>query len=57
VAIITKKLELDSEYVSTVLGTADDNLRVLNNLIDADLFARGTTVTVTGPDYEVARAV
>nr|WP_168926442.1 PhoH family protein [Corynebacterium striatum] len=38
------------------MGSADDNLRVLNNLLDADLFARGTTVTVTGPDYEVARA-
>ncbi len=56
VPIITKKFELDSAYVATVLGSADDNLRVLNNLLDADLFARGTTVTVTGPDYEVARA-
>ncbi|WP_311518919.1 PhoH family protein [uncultured Corynebacterium sp.] len=54
--IITKKFELDSVYVATVLGNADDNLRVLNNLLDADFFARGTTVTVTGPDYEVARA-
>lgn len=56
VPIITKKFELDSAYVATVLGSADDNLRVLNNLLDADLFARGTTVTVTGPDYDVARA-
>jgi len=39
-----------------VLGSADDNLRVLNNRLDADLFARGNVVTVTGPDYEVARA-
>ncbi|WP_293770499.1 PhoH family protein [uncultured Corynebacterium sp.] len=54
--IITKKFEVDSVYVATVLGTADDNLRVLNNLLDVDLFARGTTVTVTGPDFEVARA-
>jgi len=56
VPIITKKCELDSAYVSTVLGSADDNLRVLNNRLDADLFARGNVVTVTGPDYEVARA-
>lgn len=55
-AIITKKFELDSAHIATVLGTADDNLRVLNNLLDADLFARGTTVMATGPDYEVARA-
>ena len=54
--IITKKCELDSAYVSSVLGRADDNLRVLNNRLDADLFARGNVVTVTGPDYEVARA-
>ncbi|MDU4729180.1 PhoH family protein [Corynebacterium kefirresidentii] len=54
--IITKKCELDSAYVSSVLGSADDNLRVLNNRLDADLFARGNIVTVTGPDYEVARA-
>ncbi|MEO5309366.1 PhoH family protein [Corynebacterium sp. c3Ub_189] len=54
--IITKKCELDSAYISSVLGSADDNLRVLNNRLDADLFARGNVVTVTGPDYEVARA-
>ena len=54
--IITKKCELDSAYVSSVLGSADDNLRVLNIRLDADLFARGNVVTVTGPDYEVARA-
>ena len=54
--IITKKCELDSAYVSSVLGSADDNLRVLNNRLDADLFSRGNVVTVTGPDYEVARA-
>lgn len=47
---------MDSAYVAAVLGTADANLRVLNNQLDADLFARGTTVTITGPDYEVARA-
>ena len=57
VPIITKKCELDSAYVSIVLGSADDNLRVLNNRLDADLFARGNVVTITGPDYEVARAV
>lgn len=55
--IITKKCEIDSAYVSSVLGSADDNLRVLNDRLDADLFARGNIVTVTGPDYEVARAV
>src|SRR5699024_9408938 len=55
-AIITRKFDVDSAYTSSVLGIADDNLRVLNNLLDVDLFARGNVVTVTGPDYEVARA-
>src|SRR5699024_3797612 len=56
VAIITKKFNVDSAYTSAVLGPADENLRVLNNLLDVDLSARGNVVTVTGPDYEVARA-
>ncbi|MBK4144963.1 AAA family ATPase [Corynebacterium macginleyi] len=55
--IITKKCEIDSAHASSVLGSADDNLRVLNDRLDADLFARGNIVTVTGPDYVVARAV
>src|SRR5699024_457823 len=53
---VREKFDVDSAYTSAVLGTADDNLRVLNNLLDVDLFARGNVVTVTGPDYEVARA-
>ena len=55
-AIITRKFELDSAYLATVLGTADENLRVLNNQLDADIFARGHVITVTGPAHEVARA-
>ncbi|QNE89979.1 PhoH family protein [Corynebacterium incognita] len=55
-AITTGKFELDTAYVSTVLGTADENLRVLTNLVDVDIFARGHQVTVTGPAHEVARA-
>ncbi|WP_293774947.1 PhoH family protein [uncultured Corynebacterium sp.] len=54
--IITTKFDLDSAYLATVLGPADDNLRVLGNLVGVDLFARGTTITAAGPDYEVARA-
>ncbi|QPK78614.1 PhoH family protein [Corynebacterium lizhenjunii] len=55
--IISRNVELNPAHVATVLGTADENLRVLNNVLDADLFARGTTVSITGPDFEVARAV
>ncbi|MEJ5998487.1 PhoH family protein [Corynebacterium sp. H130] len=53
--IITQNYVLDETHASTVLGIADDNLRVLENLIPADIFVRGTEVTLTGPDYEVAR--
>lgn len=53
--IITQSYVLDETYAQTVLGVADDNLRVLENLIPVDIFVRGTEVTLTGPDYEVAR--
>jgi len=55
--VITNTVELDTAYAQAVLGINDENLRVLNNLIDADLFARGHLVRVTGPGHEVARAV
>ena len=55
--VITRKVELDSAYTQQVLGINDENLRVLDNQIDADFHARGHIVTVTGPDHEVARAV
>jgi len=57
VQVITRKIELDSAYTQSVLGVNDENLRVLDNQIDADFHARGHIVTVTGPDHEVARAV
>jgi phosphate starvation-inducible PhoH-like protein len=55
--VITRKVELDSAYAQSVLGINDENLRVLDNQIDADFHARGHIVTLTGPDHEVARAV
>ena len=55
--VITRKVEVDSAYVQAVLGINDENLRVLDNLIDADFHARGHVIRVTGPDHEVARAV
>ncbi|WP_448860345.1 PhoH family protein [Corynebacterium propinquum] len=55
--IQTRKIDLDPAYARAVLGTTDENLRVLDNQLDADIFARGTMVKITGPDYEVARAV
>lgn len=55
--VITRKVELDPAHTQTVLGINDENLRVLDNQIDADLFARGHVVRVTGPAHEVARGV
>ncbi len=55
--VITRKVELDPAHTQTVLGINDENLRVLDNQIDADLFARGHVVRVTGPAPEVARGI
>lgn len=55
--VTTSTVELDSASAQAVLGINDENLKVLNNQIDADLFARGLDVRVTGPAHEVARAV
>lgn len=55
--ITSRTVELDPLYSQTVLGINDENLKVLDNLLDCDIFVRGTLVTLTGADHEVARAV
>ncbi|MDO5076046.1 PhoH family protein [Corynebacterium sp.] len=54
--ILTKPYRLDEAHAQTVLGTTDENLRTLENQLACDVFVRGTDVTLTGPDHEVARA-
>ncbi|MDN8577191.1 PhoH family protein [Corynebacterium sanguinis] len=54
--LVTRKVELDSAYAQAVLGINDDNLRVLNQQLGADIHARGTTVTLRGPVVAVAHA-
>lgn len=49
-------IELDSEFAPIVLGEADRNLRLLGELLGADLHVRGATVTVKGRPNEVATA-
>ncbi|AKE40947.1 Phosphate starvation-inducible protein PhoH [Corynebacterium kutscheri] len=44
-------------HSQTVLGINDENLKVLENQLDCDIFVRGTQVTLTGKDHEIARAV
>ena len=55
--LVTRSHELDPEYAQAVLGINDSTLRTLNELLGADLFARGTTVTLRGPVEKVAYAV
>ncbi|HHT31328.1 MAG TPA: PhoH family protein [Corynebacterium sp.] len=49
-------VELDPAHAPTVFGHADRNLRLLENLLGADVHARGATVTVTGRPSQVATA-
>ena len=55
--LVTRKIDLDSAYAQSVLGINDENLRVLNQRLGADLHARGTTVTVRGEEHHVAHVL
>ena len=48
---MTQTYELEPAVAQTVLGTHDDNLKVLENQLAADIFVRGTAVTLTGPTH------
>ena len=54
--LVTSSYELDPDYAQAVLGINDATLHTLNQLLGADLFARGTTVTMRGPVEAVAYA-
>lgn len=49
-------IELDSEFAPTVLGHADSNVRLLENVLSADIHVRGGRVTITGSPHEVGLA-
>lgn len=55
--LVTRKIDLDSAYAQSVLGINDENLRVLNQQLAADIHARGTTVTVRGEEFAVAHVL
>lgn len=55
--LVTRKIDLDSAYAQSVLGVNDENLRVLNQHLGADIHARGTTITVRGEDHRVAHVL
>ena len=54
--LVTRSHELDPEHAQAILGVNDENLRTLNDLLGADVFARGTNVTLRGPVEDVAYA-
>lgn len=47
-AISSLSFDLDDDYAPQVLGPADQNLRILERLVDADVHVRGARVTVSG---------
>ncbi|MFD6162193.1 PhoH family protein [Nocardia sp. NPDC060256] len=49
-------IELAPESVFPFLGSADQNLRELEELLDADIHVRGNSVTLTGKAADVALA-
>lgn len=53
---LTKVLHLDPTLTSEVLGIADQNLRVIEQALTADIHVRGSVVTLTGSETEIALA-
>ena len=54
--IASTTVELDPETAQSVAGTADENLRIIEDHVDADLLNRGNHVTLRGEASQVARA-
>ncbi|MCX4097546.1 PhoH family protein [Nocardia sp. alder85J] len=53
---VRSSIELAPESVFGLLGSADENLRELERLLDADIHVRGNAVTLTGKAPDVALA-
>ncbi len=53
---VRSSIELAPESVFGFLGSADENLRELERLLDADIHVRGNSVTLTGKPADVALA-
>jgi phosphate starvation-inducible PhoH-like protein len=53
---VRSSIELAPESVFPFLGSADENLRELEELLVADIHVRGNVVTLTGPAADVALA-
>ncbi|QBJ98509.1 PhoH family protein [Rhodococcus sp. ABRD24] len=53
---VRSSMELQPEVMPLLLGSADENLNVLEQLLDADIHVRGNAVTLTGTPADVALA-
>ncbi len=53
---VRSAIEISPEAVFAFLGSADENLRQLERLLDADIHVRGNAVTLTGKAADVALA-
>ncbi|WKD58894.1 PhoH family protein [Corynebacterium caspium] len=54
--VVSASVDLDSSVAQRVLGPNEAHVRILSNLIDSDIFARGSQLKITGPGHEVQRA-
>ncbi|WP_288814267.1 PhoH family protein [uncultured Corynebacterium sp.] len=54
--VASSTVEVDPESVVNIAGPADENLRVVENAVDADLLTRGNHITIRGEAAEVSRA-
>lgn len=54
--IASTTVELDPDTAQAVAGTADENLRVIEDHVAADLLSRGNHVTLRGEAAQVSRA-
>ncbi|CPZ28922.1 PhoH-like protein [Mycobacteroides abscessus] len=55
-ADVRSSVEIPNDLIMGLLGSADENLRELEDVLPADVHVRGNTVTFTGVPAEVALA-
>ncbi|NLG54624.1 MAG: PhoH family protein [Rhodococcus sp.] len=53
---VRSSMELAPESVPALLGSSDENLRVLESILDGDIHVRGNSFTFTGAPADVALA-
>lgn len=54
--IAATTVEVDPDFILQVAGAADENLRVIEDAVDADILTRGNNIMIRGEASEVSRA-